>query len=110
MPHKVVLSPDALQRISEIAQYIATQLCLKKSAGALYDGLAEKIDIIEAFPYSYAIDEDASRIIGHTVRSARLRSAKLLYWVDEEQKTVLIFTVRFCSENPLSLRKEDFPY
>lgn len=104
MAYSVKFSRTARERLDENTRYLTEELHLTSSVVSMYDDLESKLNVLRQFPRAYAIDEEVCEATGHTVRSARVRSFRLLYHVDDEKGVVLVFSVRFCSEDPATIR------
>lgn len=107
MVYDVVASPRTQERLAEAVAYIANELGLRRSAAALLDEFEKKCEALSALPNGFSIDEEASELIGITIRKIYVRSFKLLYHVDEQGGVVHLLTLRFKNADPATLASED---
>lgn len=108
MAYNIRIAPAFAKRLNDTTAYIAEELGLPQSAAALHDELETKLKIIAEFPRAYMVDEEASKAIGEEVRGANIRSFKLMYWIDDDEKAVLAFALRFRGEDPKLLKRYRF--
>lgn len=106
--YRIAMSTRAKTRLRDICRYLEHDLDLHQSSTELLGELRAKFGVLSTFPFAYSVDEEASSVIGREIRGARIRSFRLLYWVDKQRETVLVFSMRFGNESPASLCKSDF--
>ncbi len=87
--YKIEFLPIALDDLVEISDYISTKLCNPRAAQNLYEEIIFEIETLSLFPYSAPI----LILENHLKRKYRkliVRNYLVFYWVDEDNKTVII--------------------
>jgi len=81
--------PIAKQDMIDIVKYISEDLCNPSAAKHLADEMIEFADGLTTFPYKNAI-HSIIKPLKHEYRRLIVKNYIMFYWVDEEQKKVVI--------------------
>lgn len=84
--------PIARQDMTEIARYIAHELCNPAAAEKLANEMIEAADRLTEFPYSNAL-HSAGRPLKCEYRKLIVQNYIMFYWIDEKGKQVTIARV-----------------
>ena len=84
--------PVAMQDMTEIARYISQDLCNPSAAEKLADEMIEAAENLTVFPYINAIHHTV-KPLKQEYRKLIVRNYVMFYWVDENEKKVVVAKV-----------------
>lgn len=102
--YSIVVTPNAIIQINEIASYISKVLLNPKAALDFLDSIKEKTSKLVLFPYAYSLtNEQPWNRVG--IRKILLKSFVIYYVVKEDTKQVFIIAVINNRRNQLEQMK-----
>ncbi len=102
MQYHVTMTSKAAEQVLQIADHIANTLMEKDAADRWYEQLCEKIDSLTSFPNRFQlVNEEPWR--GFGLRKMVVHNYHVLYWIDEDTKTVIITAVFYYRFNQIPL-------
>lgn len=99
--YQIEFLPAADRDLIETARYVARELDSPKAAEKLVSSIIESIDAIASMPYANPIYLPI-RPLAHEFRKLLVKNYLVLYWVDEERRTITIARVVYARRNPAS--------
>ena len=90
--YKIEYLETALDDIKEIVLYISNNLSNPKAAYTLAEKIVEKADTLSTFPYGRPV-YNPIRQLEHEYRTIFIDNYTLFYWIEEENKKVIIARV-----------------
>ena len=96
--YKLEILPVARRDMVDIARYIGVELGNPQAANKLAVELIEAIDTVPLFPYANPAYTPI-RPLNHEYRKMAVQNYLVLYWVDEQIKTVTIARVVYAKRD-----------
>lgn len=90
--YNIKIRPSAMESLRDTIKYIKNTLCNTQASIKLYDDFMNAVKRVAMFPYS------AREIVNKTKLSYRkifVGSYIVIYYIDEESKTIIITTFRY---------------
>ena len=93
-PYKLEFLPRALQDMTDAASYIARELYEPDAAQRLLDDIADAAERAACFPYAYP-SHTSPEPLEHEYRKLIVRNYIVFYWIDDQEKRILIERVLY---------------
>lgn len=97
--YSAVILPQAETDISDILNYIATDLANPTAANKLWREIKEAIERAKMFPYAMPILKNKQITLGKEYRMIDINSHVVIYKIVEELKQIRIFAVFYGPSN-----------
>ena len=102
--YHVEFLPSARQDLVGIARYIGRELCNPDAANRLADRLISSADALCNFPYAHPVYIPV-RPLQYEYRKLPVQNYLIFYWVEEENKKVVIARVVYGKRDASALLK-----
>ena len=102
--YEVLVSPSAMDHISEAVRYVRDELCMPQAASVLLGDLESAIMGLSRMPSRFRLVE-VEPLLSAGVRRMNVRKYSVFYVVDEERSAVDVFAVLYGSPTDQRLRK-----
>lgn len=92
MGYSVRVTPSVRERLKSTVNYLVEVRCDSQYARRLLDGVEAAIGSFKSDALFPIIDIRASGLVGRSVYKRKVGSYKLLYVIDEQEKSICIFS------------------